>query len=126
MTRNGSPSPIFETDKDKTYFLTILPVHPEFAKAQKENGQVGTSRDKSGISEGQVGDKAFLILKRCIKPKRRGEILQMLDLVNKYENYERYILPLIEKKLLAMTNPEKPRSSKQKYFTTENGKEFLK
>ncbi len=28
MEHNGSPPPIFETDDDRTYFLSILPVHP--------------------------------------------------------------------------------------------------
>lgn len=27
MERNGSPNPIFETDADRTYFLSILPIH---------------------------------------------------------------------------------------------------
>ena len=29
MKRNGSPEPTFETDDERTYFLAVLPVHPE-------------------------------------------------------------------------------------------------
>lgn len=29
MKRNGSPEPRFQTDDDRTYFLALLPVHPE-------------------------------------------------------------------------------------------------
>ena len=29
MRQNGSPDPIFETDEDRNYFLTILFIHPQ-------------------------------------------------------------------------------------------------
>jgi len=37
-----------------------------------------------------------------------------------------YLKPLLRQGLLAMTIPEKPTSSKQRYVTTEAGKEALK
>jgi len=37
-----------------------------------------------------------------------------------------YLKPLLQQELLAMTIPEKPTSSKQRYITTEAGKEALK
>ena len=52
MERNGSPAPIFETDKIYTHFLTILPVQPEFLKAiqeeekQKEEFEKMTNHEK--------------------------------------------------------------------------------
>ena len=30
MKVNGSPPPVFETNKTRDYFLTILPIHPKF------------------------------------------------------------------------------------------------
>ena len=30
LKANGSPMPVFETDDDRTYFLTTIPVHPDF------------------------------------------------------------------------------------------------
>jgi ATP-dependent DNA helicase RecG len=33
MRQNGSPDPVFETDEDRLYFLTTLPVHPGFLPA---------------------------------------------------------------------------------------------
>jgi ATP-dependent DNA helicase RecG len=30
MRLNGSPSPVFETDRNRTYFLVRLPLHPAF------------------------------------------------------------------------------------------------
>jgi len=52
MERNGSPTPIFETDNIYTHFLTILPVQPEFLKAiqeeekQKEEFEKMTNQEK--------------------------------------------------------------------------------
>lgn len=33
MRQNGSPDPVFETDAERLYFLTTLPIHPGFAPA---------------------------------------------------------------------------------------------
>ena len=33
MRQNGSPDPVFETDAERLYFLTTLPVHPAFQPA---------------------------------------------------------------------------------------------
>jgi len=41
MKRNGSPEPTFDTDDDRTYFLAILPVHPEVKDGGKDGGQAG-------------------------------------------------------------------------------------
>ncbi|MDR1895201.1 MAG: putative DNA binding domain-containing protein [Prevotellaceae bacterium] len=35
MAQNGSPEPVFETDNIHTHFLAVLPVHPEFLKAEE-------------------------------------------------------------------------------------------
>jgi len=37
---NGSPAPRFETDDDRTYFVSYFPVYP--LVVSKETGQVGT------------------------------------------------------------------------------------
>ena len=53
MKANGSPAPRFETDDDRTYFVSYFPAHP--LVVSKETGQVGT---KSGPSRDQVGTKS--------------------------------------------------------------------
>lgn len=30
LKANGSPTPVFETDDERTYFLTTIPIHPDF------------------------------------------------------------------------------------------------
>ena len=105
MIRNGSPSPIFEMDEDKTYFLTTLEIHPESIKVMQE----------------------IEILKFCIKPKTRKEIFEnKLMLSNQTKNFKRYILPLIINEFLMLSIPEKPKSKLQTYFTTKKGKKYIK
>ena len=44
MKNNGSDLPIFETDEDRSYFLTILPIHPFFL--QNERNVTNKSSEK--------------------------------------------------------------------------------
>ena len=39
MKLNGSPSPIFNTNKNRDYFLTILPIHPRAKKKAQVESQ---------------------------------------------------------------------------------------
>jgi ATP-dependent DNA helicase RecG len=105
MAKNGSPSPIFEMDKDHTYFLTTLEIHPESLQVLSETE----------------------ILRYCLKSKTRREILvDKLGLSYQTANYERHIEPLIEQGYLQFTIEDKPTSQNQKYLTTVNGREYVK
>jgi len=59
------------------------------------------------------------------KSKSRKEIMDMLGIIIYSKNQDRHITPLLEKGLLAMTLPDKPKSKKQKYVTTEKGSQKL-
>ena len=54
MRLNGSPDAAFVTDDDRSYFLAVLPVHPEFLSRE----QVGE----------QVGEQVLAILEYCTEP----------------------------------------------------------
>jgi ATP-dependent DNA helicase RecG len=110
MEKNGSPKPVFETDDEKTYFLTVLPVHPSFV-------------EKPG---GKPTEEELRILYFCLEPKKRARILKELSLSNHYRNYVRHIVPLLETGWLAMTIPNKPNSRNQRYMTIKKGKDILK
>jgi ATP-dependent DNA helicase RecG len=86
--------------------------------------------NQTGIESAQsrhtVGDKSNweekkVILQFCIKAKTSDEILSAIHLKDKSKFLKRYIKPLIEESLLAMTVSDKPNSRFQKYYTTENG-----
>jgi len=91
---------------------------PSVEIARKITGQVGEQ-----VSE-QV-DEQVTILKFCSIPKQKQEILAHLGLRSVYLNFKRHIQPLVKQGFLEMTIPEKPRSSKQRYRTTELGRKIL-
>jgi predicted transcriptional regulator len=65
------------------------------------------------------------MLSACTDPKSREEIQEILSLADRWHLRKAYILPALEAGWLAMTIPDKPRSSKQKYVTTEKGKKMI-
>ena len=105
---NGSPKPSFETDDDYTYFLAILPVHTVFLPTPKV-----------------VPELQLQILLYCINPKRRVNVLKHIGYSNHAKNYQRYIVPLIEKGWLAYTQPNSLNSPSQQYVTTDLGHGIL-
>lgn len=114
METNGSPNPIFETDDKRTYFLTLLKIHPKF------------QLDKSLKLHPKFQlDKSRTILNACKKPHKRAEIFELLELSNQTKNFNSHILPLIEAGYLTYTIPDKPNSKNQQYRTTSIGLEFI-
>lgn len=115
MEQNGSPLPLFETDDNFTYFLAVLPVHQSFL----------TSTGVHSANE-NLSARISEILKICLVPKKRSEILSDLGLSVQTKNYRKYIEPLLSNGLLALTEQNSVRSPQQRYYTTETGKAFLK
>jgi len=133
MKLNGSPDPVFETDADRTYFLTILPVHEgaKLGPGQEDRHrqwnigevpgwhQVGT---KLGLSR----DQAEKVLLKCKKSSKIEELMDIFGWSNRTKFRNKFITPLIQEGYIQMILPEKPTSPNQKYFTTEKGKKLLK
>ena len=117
MKHNESPEPIFETDDQSTYFLTVLPINPEVSDlvSNQENDQVSD----------QENDQVKIILRYCITPHSREEILTHIGLKNHFDNYKRHIKPIIDAGWIAMTIPDKPKSRNQQYLITQKGQETL-
>ncbi len=80
--------------------------------------QVGT---KSALSRQQVE----IILQTCVLPQPVFELMKKFEWKDRTKFKKKFLNPLIEMKLITMTIPGKPKSSKQKYITTEKGKELL-
>lgn len=110
MAANGSLAPRFETDDDRIAYVIRLPSHP-FAQAQEESEVKAT---------GEV-ERLILILHGEMT---RQQIQDLLTL--KHKNYFRsaYLLPALASGLIEMTQPDKPRSSKQRYRLTAAGKQW--
>lgn len=101
MEKNGSPEPIFETDENRTSFLAILPVNKSF--------NIDTSRETQFSIEGIDVEIVLKTLLFCYTPQSRKDILKKIGISNHYSNYKNYVLPLVEKEYLSMTNPENPK-----------------
>ena len=68
-------------------------------------------------------DKKVLLY--CRVPRSRKEIMELLGISVQTKNFNKHIYPLIDKELLSMTLPDKPKSKQQKYITTEKGNIWL-
>ena len=113
MREHGLSEPVFENRRDE--FIVRL----YNGIVSKESGSsVRVRENKEGINAGrEIGDPEERITKFCATPKSRQEIAEMLGLKTVFYVTQRYITPLIDKGVLIMTIPDKPRSRNQKYVT---------
>ena len=70
--------------------------------------------------------KSIDIIDFLTNEKSRAEILRHLGLINHTKNFNSYIKPLLDYKIIEFTIPDKPQSQFQKYRLTEKGKKLLK
>lgn len=118
MKNNGSPTPIFQTDEERSYFIATLPVHPEFLELEKEKQE---SPQESVQESMQVSVQVIRVLKFCKTAQSKHEILKHIGLSTHHKNYQKHILSLVKKGLLSMTHPENPKHRNQKYVITQSG-----
>ena len=112
MERNGSPSPVFETDKDRTSFLSILPIHNLF---------LGVDNNDFTLSETE-----FSIIDFCLeKPASKSEIAAHLKLSPQSGTLKRALPKLVDNGYLEYTIPDKPNSSAQKYKVTQLAIDYI-
>ncbi len=122
MKNNGSEKPIFETDDDRSYFLTTL------------LGRTGTKNE--GPVEGQVDLKSIdnivinelsldILLGLDLRVQSSKEIAKGLNIETKHGALKRAMKNLRELELIEYTIPDKPNSSKQEYKLTNKGSELV-
>jgi len=92
--------------------------------------QVGT---KSAPSQHQVGTKSALswhqvetLLSFIETSRSMKEIMEVFGWSDRTKFREKYVTPLIEIGLIEMSQPDKPKSSKQQYYLSNKGKAFFK
>lgn len=66
------------------------------------------------------------LLEFCRAPQGRASIQRHLQLKDAKDVRERFIIPLLQEKWLAMSDPTRPRSHAQKYQTTDAGYKYLR
>lgn len=114
LAENGSPIPIFDANEpERIHFIVEIPIHKKFI--DQVSNQVSD----------QVSDQVISILKHCLRPKSRQEILEFIGITNQTKNFNKHVLPLLQEKWIDLTNIDNPKDRNQKYITTDLGKSFL-
>jgi len=112
MRDNGSKAPVFETDDERSYFLTTL---------LKQ-----TNIHHGGSSTPHVTPHVKKLLEILDKEMSRSEIMEVLSLKDRKHLVQKYLKPAIDGGYIALTLPEKPTSRNQKYKRIERGEEIIK
>lgn len=113
--------PIFYSDS--TQFRIILPnlnYKNEMISRLIEDGVQDGVQDNviDFIVKDEIGQVTIIeFLEYCKLPRTRTEMQEFCGLVARRSFNERYLNPLLEKGLLKMTIPDKPRSKNQKYYS---------
>ncbi|MBI4652114.1 putative DNA binding domain-containing protein [Candidatus Desantisbacteria bacterium] len=122
LKRNGSPSPVFETDDDREYFMATFKIHSQ-ADKKHEQDVSSLSQDRPKIVP---SEETIKILKASTKDKNLLELMEICGKTNRTRFRNFYIKPLIDEGLLELTIPDKPNSRLQKYKVTLKGLTLLK
>jgi len=102
--------------KPEQAFETVSKASGQLAPVAFED-QVGT---RSGLSRDQVE-----ILRQSLEDQSIGDLMAIAGRTNRTKFRDQVLKPLIDKGLIAMTIPEKPTSSNQKYRLTVKGRSFI-
>lgn len=115
MQRNGSPEPIFQTDKDLTYFLVTLFPHP-----------LVNPQENSQYLERPTTEQVRRILKiLSVSPLSTQQAMKKLGLKHRPTLNSEYLKPALASGWVEMTQPDSPKSPTQKYRLTPQGRYLL-
>ncbi len=123
LALNGSPAATFETDDELSYFQVTIPVHLTWISDRDSDRD---SDSHSNIDSNKDNkDRPLAILRYCLRPKKRQEIMIHLGLSSSQVNFVRYVRPLITAGLLSFTVADKLQSRYQQYKTTPEGERYI-
>lgn len=124
------PCPMYSTGKNEIILTFLRPQTPPHSASQSVSGQQEVG--KSSVSWQQVVSKYALdsilsweivepILQQLTTPRLLKEIISALGYNDPYYFKKTFVNPLIKANIIAMTIPDKPTSSHQKYVLTDEG-----
>ncbi|MFH0753185.1 MAG: RNA-binding domain-containing protein [Candidatus Omnitrophota bacterium] len=114
-TSMGCGRPIFQDDKRVNMFEVIFPL------IKPEEASITQVPHKHHTSTIQAPHKAAVV-RFCLEPRSLKEIMEHLGLKNRVYVFKDYVSPLVDDGLVTLTISDKPKSPRQKYFTTEKGR----
>ena len=122
---NERLKPVFKSSPSQ--FMTII-----YSVEYKDAGQVAGQVTKQSLSWDQVGTKLGLsrdqvekLLSCAIQAVSAADLRMAMKMTNATKFKRNYIDPLLELRILAMTQPNSPKSPTQKYYLTDIGKALL-
>ena len=140
VRQNGSPEPIFESDKNRTWFLVRLPVHERasLAATEQDNGQYKSLiNEKKGQDTPQdtpqetpqetihetihVTEHVERLISILTGEMNRPQLQDILGISNRSHFVQAYLGPALKAGLIEMTLPDKPTSRHQRYRRTASG-----
>ncbi len=68
----------------------------------------------------QDDERMKALIEFCIEPRSRNEMQEFIDIKDREHFRKKILNPLIKKGTIKLTIPDKPRSPKQKYYSTKN------
>jgi hypothetical protein len=109
-------------------FFTIIFQRPNVDKLETkehESGHIDVEAVSTLREHPASTPQVLKILSFCKIPRKRNDIQKHISLKDR-EHFRLSVLkPILEEELLEPLIPGKPQSSKQKYVTTEKGKQLL-
>jgi len=101
----------------------VQPGQPDLSTAQVD-GQAGDLNTGQVLPLKKLSATHWKIIELCDVPRRLVEILEALGVTNRGYFKKHHLDPLIQSGIVAITNPDNPRASNQKYVITEAGAQF--
>ena len=123
MAANGSPAPLFETDDERLSFVVRLPCHPLSLVSTVGGKEV--AGEVTGEVAGEVTGEVERLLRVVCGEMSRQQIQSALGLKSEEHFRTAYLKPGLLAKVIEMTLPDAPRSSKQRYRLTALGQRWL-
>jgi ATP-dependent DNA helicase RecG len=147
MADNGSPYPIFDTDKDSTYVLVTLPSHNgksngasnganslyfnnleeiiNFGNGAGNGASNGAGTKAITIVSNEIHDRVPEMLEILQVRMKRVELFEKMDLTNQSKNRSKYLDPLIENGWVDLEFPNEKTNPNQTYVMSDSGKKIL-
>jgi ATP-dependent DNA helicase RecG len=120
LKNNGSPQAVFDTDDERTYFITTIYIHPEFKEAS-------VTPPVTPHVTPPVTPPVAKLLKLFSENEFLGnqQIRELLGIKDRKRVRKYYIAPAMALGVIEYTIPGKPKSRNQKYRLTSLGRKIL-
>lgn len=106
MKERSLPEPVFQ-DSRGTFRVVLY---------NKQDGAEPSTDPAHNENTQETDEKGLLVF--CRTPRTRSEIIEYLAISSGQYALRRYLDPLVQSGAIRMTIPDKPKSSRQKYFTS--------